>query len=156
MALRLIRSTSMGSPAGGGNLSVSSDGKVLTINNVMRFRHVVNRFADAVPIPGGLGEDSAENQAIVYDIGGVKIEFSLEFVLNYSSDNDLYNDYSDIDKFLSTIDTMEFLVLEVDEYGWTGLNSRNVVLKGFELERVGGERNIVRGRIQLLSGKPVG
>jgi len=155
MATRIIRQTSMGTPLGGGSLSVSSDGKTLTISNVIRFRHFVSRFADAVPLPGGEEQGDPESPALVYDVGGVRIEYSLEFILTYDSDADLYNDYADIDSFLSTISMLESLKLEVDENNWTGDNARNVVLKSFDLERVGGERNVIRGRIQLLGGKPI-
>lgn len=158
MALRLNRQSSMGTPAGGGSLSISSDGKTLTINKIMRFRHFVNRFADAVPLPGGFAENDSESQALIYDIGGVRIEYSFEFILSYDNETDFNNDYADIDKFLSTIQMMEFMTLELDENGWTVANgtARNVVLKSFDLERQGGEAYIIRGRIQLLGGKPVG
>jgi len=156
MAVRIIRQTSMGTPLGGGSLSVSSDGKTLTIGNVTSFRHFVSRFAEAYPLPGAEVQGDPESPAVVYDIGGVRIEYSMSFVLTYSTDTDLYNDYADIDAFLSTIPMLESLLLEIDENNWTGNNARNVVLKSFDLERVGGEKNIIRGRIQFLGGKPIG
>ena len=51
---------------------------------------------------------------------------------------------------------MESLTLEIDEYNWTGDNAKSVVLKSFELDRTSGQTSVIRGRIQLLGGKPVG
>lgn len=156
MATRIIREKSMGTPRGGGMLSVSADGITLTINNVTRFRHAVSRFVEAVPLPGGEEEGDPESGAIVFDTGGVRIEYSLEFILTYSNEEDLYDDYADIDAFFSTISVLETLRLEVDENNWVGDDARTVVLKSFDLERVGGEKNVIRGRVVLLGGRALG
>lgn len=152
MAVRIIRDVSMGTPLGGGNLTISSDGKTFEIEKVTRFGHSLSRFVESMPLPGGEEEGNPEAAAIVFDLGGVQIQYNFSFVLVYDDENDLYNDYRDIDVFFSTIPILSHLILEVDENGWTGENARSVVLKSFRLERSGGEGFILRGMIELLGG----
>lgn len=132
----------------------SDTGSTIVFNQVTSFRHSVNRFAEAMPLPGGEEDGDPESGALIYDIGGVRIEYSFSFVENFSSDADLYNRYREIDNFFSTIQMMSGLTLEVDENGWTVASgtARQAVLKGFEIERRGGESFIIHGRVSLLGG----
>ena len=155
MALRIIRQTSMGTPLGGGSLSVSDDGKICSFNIIERFRHNIGRFSQAMPLSGGETEGDPDSASIIFDPGGTKIEFIIDFFIPYDNDTDADNDYADIDNFFSTIPVLEKLTLEIDEFNWVGSRSREVVLKGVEIVRKAGEKHFIAGRISLYGGKAV-
>lgn len=123
----------------------------IVFDKVTDFRHNVQRFAEAVPLPVDETTD-AEAGALVYDSGGVKIEYSIAFVEHFSSETEMKSRYAIIDLFFSTIPIMGYVKIDFPEIGWSG---RTGVLKGFELEFRGGEVNVIRGRISILGGKAV-
>lgn len=155
MAVRIIRQVSMGTPLGNGELSVSSDGKVCSFNIVERFRHSIGRFSQTLPLSGGETEGDPDSASIIFDSGGTKIEYNIDFVIPYDNSADANNDYSDIDVFFSTITVMEELILEVDEFNWVGDRSRRVVLKNIDLTIRAGEKYLIVGRISLYGGKVI-
>ncbi len=154
MPVRIIREKGLSTVKGGGSLSVSSDGKTLTIEYPTSFRHMLSRpFAEQIPLPGVELPDQPDASAMTFDVGGIRLEYYIEFVKRYDNETDLYNDYSDIYAFFGALGTLERVWLEVDELGWTGDNKKSVVVRQVDLEYRGGEALIIRGRITLLGGQ---
>lgn len=136
-------------------LTRNTAGTSVTFNTVTSFRHTVSRYAEAMPLPGGEEDGDPESGAMIWDIGGTRIEYNFEFIEYFDNENDLYDRYRQLDNFFATIQMMEGLTLEVDENDWTSASgtARQAVLKSFELERRQGEANVLYGRVSLLGGK---
>jgi len=131
-------------------LTRDDNGNAISFNVITMFRHQVRRFVEAVPMAGMEDETNPDSGSMVFDMGGVTIEYMIEFEETFSDANSMQTRYREIEGFFASLTILTGLKIDYPEIGISG---RKGVAKVVEIEMRGGEVNVLRGRVELLGGE---